>query len=194
MISAQYPGLCHSVVSHDGQAAELLVKHLISLGHRRFGWLGGNSKLQRGKERLRAFVETLENQGIELDRRFILEEEGGGRMIGRNAAERLLKKVPRAELPTALLTYNSHVARGALNYFLQKGFEVPRDISIASCDRSGVLTEEFPSITGASADPEKMGRVAAEILMKEESSQQENFATIIIPAEIVVGESTGVAP
>jgi DNA-binding LacI/PurR family transcriptional regulator len=32
-VSASYPGFCHSVLSNEVQAVELLVEHLLSLGH-----------------------------------------------------------------------------------------------------------------------------------------------------------------
>lgn len=193
LVSAQYPGLCHSVISHEIQAGQLLAKHLIELGHRRFAWLGGNQSLQRGKDRFQAFQQALQASGVELDPRFIFRGEGADRMDGRLAVESLLKSAGKSQIPTAWVAYNSLMARGALHCLFQKGYEIPGQISLAAFDRSRVLTEETPSITGASADPERMGRAAVEILLKE-SKDEEVFATLVIPAELQVGDSTGVAP
>ena len=58
-VSARYPGLCHSVIGNEPQALDLLVEHLAGLGHRRIGWLGGNSGLERHASRLGAFKAAL---------------------------------------------------------------------------------------------------------------------------------------
>ena len=62
-VYASAPGLCHSVTPNEKQSLEQLVEHLVELGHERFAWLGGNSKLGRHQMRLTALKDCLRDRG-----------------------------------------------------------------------------------------------------------------------------------
>ena len=171
-VSAQYPGLCHSVVSNEEQSAELLVQHLLDLGHTRFAWLGGDSALQRSKSRFNALTSA-------------------ERIDGREAAEKILSATTELEAPTAWICFNGTMARGATNYLLQQGISIPSDISIAAFDRTRISEEESPTITGANTLPELIGRMAAEVLISKEGSAEASFCDTVLRSELVVRESSG---
>src|SRR3954469_23865811 len=72
-VSARYPGLCHSVLGNEPQALESLVEHFHGLGHRRFGWLGGNVGLGRHEARLQALGTALARMGLKVDSRYTIK-------------------------------------------------------------------------------------------------------------------------
>src|SRR5687767_7321600 len=104
-VSARYPGLCHSVLGNEPQALESLVEHLHALGHRHFGWLGGNVGLGRHEARLHAFESALARQQLTLDPRYMAKVKEGDRIDGADAVRTLLPLARRKDFPTVFITY-----------------------------------------------------------------------------------------
>jgi len=193
-ISCQYPGLCDSVVPNEEQSADLLVQHLMDLGHKRFAWLGGNKGTQRTIGRLKAIESALHLRGASIDPKFCIEAESGDRREGSQVAEALLQASGNEGPPTAWISFNAVMARGAISLLTSKGFKVPGDISVAAFDATRVCEEEHPTLTAASTSPERMGRVAAERLLNERPDDESSFVDIVLPSELAVRESTAAVP
>ncbi len=190
-VSASYPGLCHSVMPNERQALDQLVQHLIELGHKDFAWLGGNKSLRQSVSRKVAFVEALESRGLKFRSDFAAEADGGDRMDGRYSAEVILSRSTPKKYPTAWIALNGLIARGAINHLMQHGWNVPRQISVTAVDATRVCTEESPEITGANADPEKMGATAAELLLKTMNWDEEALSDVVLPSQLTVRQSSG---
>lgn len=193
-VSSQYPGLCDSVVSNEEQAADLLVQHLMDLGHESFAWVGGNSTSQRARSRLNAVKSALHLRNVELDPKYCIETDTGDRKEGRKVAEAILEAAGKSKPPTAWICFNGLMARGAMNYLATQNISVPEDISFAAFDHSGVCGEEHPTITGAATSPELMGQIAAELLLEKTQSDNKRFNDIILSADLCQRESTADAP
>jgi LacI family transcriptional regulator len=190
-VSACYSGLCHSVMPNDRQSLELLVQDLFEAGHRRFAWLGGNKGLKQNGIRRLAMEAALEAKGLELDPDFVLDFSSGDRLDGRRAAQTILERAGRKGTPTAWICLNALMARGALNYLTQQGWQIPGQISVAAVDCTRVCVEEHPQITGANADPEKMGEKAGELLLQSRNSEEEALSDIVLPSKLTTRETTG---
>jgi|YNPMSStandDraft_1061717.scaffolds.fasta_scaffold00887_5 LacI family transcriptional regulator len=192
-ISMSYPGLCHSVMPHEAQALELLVQHLRELGHRRFAWLGGDKGMHYNLRRRRAFEESLARAGLKVEPRFCVDVEAGDRLAGWKAAELLLERVTRVNPPTAWVCANGLIARGVVSRLLQSGWRIPQEVSVVAVDATRVCVEEHPQITGAHADPEKMGLTAAELLLRRREPGNETLMDVILPSQLTVRETSGPA-
>ncbi len=190
-VSISYPGQCHSVQSNETQSLELLVEHLVGLGHRRFGWLGGNRSLQRHEDRYRAFRAALKARDIPFDENWAILDDNADRHEGRLTAEAFLAR--RGRRPSALVCYNGLMARGAINLLLARGVEIPRELSVVAIDATRICTEEHPHITAASADPEAMGRKTAELLLGASGAPDEVYLDAALPSRLSVRE-TSAAP
>ena len=193
-VSARYPGLCHSVLGNEPQALESLVEHLHALGHRRFGWLGGNAGLGRQEARLQALESALMRVGLTLDRRYIMKQKEGDRIDGADAVRALLPHATRKDFPTAFVAYNTLMASGAVREFERAGWPVPRRVSIVSADVSPLATEHVPRITAAGSNPEKLGEAAARLVLESAPAIGEGFTDLMLPAQLLVGDTTGAAP
>ena len=189
-VSASFPGYCNSVTSNEQQTVELLVSHLVELGHRRMCWFGGNVGLGRHTQRKAAMKNALSTQGIEIPESCWIDQEDADRMDGARCVRRLLDSAGRSKLPTAIVCFNGMMARGAVNALHKEGLRVPEDISVVAIDRTRAITEENPTITGASALPEKMGETAAWLLLESSRSDIEGFTDLVLPALLFRGESS----
>jgi LacI family transcriptional regulator len=192
-VSASYPGLCHSVMPNERQATDLLVDHLVRLGHKRFAWIGGNKLFRQNLTRRHALIEALKKHGLKLPGHQAFDVVEGDRMGGRLAAESILERCRPGAVPTAWVCHNGLMARGVLNLLTQKGWVIPEQISVVAIDATRVCEEEHPQITGANADPERMGAKAAEILLQTASQGDDSLSDIILSAQLTVRESSGPA-
>jgi len=192
-VSAQYSGLCHSVLSNEEEAAEQIVGHLVDLGHRKFAWLGGNEGMQRAHSRFDAVASALRLRDLHLDQKFCRWVKHSDRQDGRMVAELMLKAAPQDHLPSAWICFNGTMARGVTNFLLQEGIRVPEEISVAAFDRTRVLQEESPVLTGANANPEEIGRVAGELLVENKQAVRGRYTDIVLGSELAAGKSTGKA-
>lgn len=193
-ISAKYPGLCHSVMPNEIQSLQLLAEHLIGLGHKQFAWLGGNRTLDVNIRRRHALVEALQQHGLKLADKYVVEVAGGDRLDGWKAAELLLPQISRQKHPTALVCLNGLMARGAINVLTSNGWRVPEDISVVAVDATQVCVDEHPTITGAHSDPEKIGLKAAELLLQALNvSPDDSFSDVVLPAKLTVRETSAKA-
>lgn len=194
-VYASAAGLCHSVTPNEKQSLEQLVEHLVSLGHERFAWLGGNRKLGRHQMRLDALRECLTSRGFELDDRFIVGVEEGDRQEGFDCAEALMERVNDDRSiapPTAWICHNGLMARGAHQFALLHGIRIPEDISLAAVDRTRVCTEIHPYLTSAGSNPELIGEEAAKLLCKSDAPGENRILVdLVIPSEFDAGETSG---
>ena len=193
-ISVSFPGLCHSVMPNERQAIDLLVAHLTGLGHRQFAWLGGDTGLDYNLRRHSGLVDALAAKGLKLTRKFSVDVETGDRLAGWLAAEILISQMSRKNFPTACVCGNGSMARGVVNCLMQKGWRVPEQISVVATDATRICVEEHPQITGAHADPEKIGLTAGELLLRSAHARHGMLSDVILPAELTVRETSGKPP
>ncbi len=193
-VSARHPGLCHSVIGNENQSLELLIAHLRTLGHERIGWLGGNVALNRHQMRYDAYRACLQQHDLPFDERYCVRLVQGDRAEGGEAILSLLPLAKRRDFPTAFVCYNTLMAAGAVKALDREGWAVPDRCSIAAADNSRLAAAESPRITVAGSDAEKLGSVAARLILDTTGGDDESFNDLILPSQLVPGESTGSAP
>jgi LacI family transcriptional regulator, galactose operon repressor len=192
-VSASYPGLCHSVMPNEKQALNLLVEHLTELGHRQFAWIGGDKGMNYNLRRHAGLMEALNQHSLKLADKFTVDVDSGDRLGGWEAAEVMLSQISRKSFPTAWICANGLMARGVINCLAQSAWRVPEDISVVATDATRVCEEEHPQITGAHADPEKIGVTAAELLLRRVESDDESLMDVVLPSHLTVRETSAKA-
>jgi DNA-binding LacI/PurR family transcriptional regulator len=108
----------------------LAVEHLIKLGHKRIGMIGGSSESSVGFERLEGGKKALTTYGLEVTGDLFLEGDflkGSGYHGGK-------KFLKMDEPPTAIFASNDVMAMGAMDAIRHKGLRVPDDISVIGFD------------------------------------------------------------
>jgi len=80
-----------------------------------------------------------------LDDKFVVSVEQGDRQEGFDCASELMNRVgdDHSQAPTAWISYNGLMARGAHQFALLRGIRIPEEISLAAVDRTRVCTERI---------------------------------------------------
>lgn len=190
-IASRHQGACHSVVGNEPASLQAIVKHLVSLGHRRIGWLGGNVGLGRHEIRHTAFKTELEAAGLKYSPRYESLQVEGDRIDGTEAMSTLLPEMKRADFPTAFVTYNIKMAIGAILALRKAHKSVPKDISIAAADFSEAAALFSPQITSAGCHPEALGRTAAQLAVDHAKSDSGTYQDLVLASQLHIGKSSG---
>jgi DNA-binding LacI/PurR family transcriptional regulator len=132
-IGVDRPGL-HSTRIDDEQGARTAVRHLLEMGHRRIGLIGGDTadpmRFTPPHHRRLGYLDALRDAGIEYDPK--LEEVGYFTVAGgESATETLLSRPYR---PTALFAESDEMAYGAIRAIRHAGLRVPEDIAVIGFD------------------------------------------------------------
>ncbi|MBI5381862.1 MAG: LacI family DNA-binding transcriptional regulator [Opitutae bacterium] len=193
-VSARYTGLCHSVFGNEATALEQLVRHLHAQGHRRFGWLGGNSGLGRHEMRFNACTAALRGLGLQLDPRAMVSLREADRSEGAEAARQLLPLLCQPDAPTALICFNCLMAEGAVRALRHDAYRIPQDLSIVGADKPRAPSDDDAlAVTGAGCDPVQLGEAAGRLLLASTGAADEAFTELLLPSELVLGETSGPA-
>lgn len=181
-------GVTNIVLDHR-HAAELALRHLVDLGHRKIAILRGQAESADSRDRWEAVQTVAQEIGLELDPELVIQIDsidsspGVGYPYGKQLIE---KKKPF----TALFAYNDISAMGAIRAFQEAGFRVPQDISVIGFDDIPAAAFHYPSLTTVRQPLHKMGETAVEILISRIEENKEWPGEISVQPELVVREST----
>lgn len=163
----------HAVMIDDKAAARDMARYLIALGHRRIGFITGNTNQTASALRRAGYEEALKEAGIAVERELILQGDFSYRS-GLEAAEALLALDSR---PTAIFASNDDMAAAAVAAAHRRRLDVPADIAICGFDDTAMATTIWPELTTIRQPVAEMARLATEILIEHVRSRpNEEFA------------------
>jgi LacI family transcriptional regulator len=140
---------CYQVYIDHAEAMRMTVRHLATLGHRRIAFLHGYSFVYQTQDKLSAFRQILEEQGLPLIAEYVVDAGEFSQQGGLTGMKRLLSL---AEPPTAVIAANDLMAAGALQAILRLGYSVPDDFSIVGFDDSLITDLTEPHISSVHYD------------------------------------------
>ncbi|MGA2592696.1 MAG: LacI family DNA-binding transcriptional regulator [Bryobacteraceae bacterium] len=143
------------------------VKHLLSLGHRRIGFISGPLGLKSARIRRIAFLRSLGHHGLDRDARLV---EAGDHTVdgGLNAMARMLDSKCA---PTAVLASNDLTAIGMMRAVRRSGLVVPQDISIVGFDDIRLAEFTEPPLTTVRLSRRELAERAFHALLADLDSQ-----------------------
>ncbi len=168
----------------------LLVEHVLEHGHTRVAYVGGQSNVTSGSERLAAFEETMRRAGMEASMRVRLSDSWSPASAEAAVAELL----DDAEPPTAIVAGGDTFALGAIKAIRSRGLRIPEDVALVSFqnpDRVGGVIE--PALTTLAAQERELGQHAASLLLHllSVSDHHASATEVRLPARLIVRRSCG---
>ncbi len=180
----------NSVVPDDAYGAALAVNHLLRLGHTRIGFISGPASWHSARGRYEGYVATLARRSIALDPALV--EYGDWETDSGYAAARALLRTDAP--PTAIFAANDLMALGALYAAQDAGLRVPQDVAVVGYDNRDFARIVRPRMTTVSMPVYEMGRIAAELLVRQISNGKEQADEIKVRGELLIRETCGADP
>ncbi|MFE4414197.1 LacI family DNA-binding transcriptional regulator [Streptomyces sp. NPDC056821] len=171
----------------DEGGAYAVAQHLLALGHRRIGVVGGPTEnrlamASRLRGVRRAFVDARREFSDDLVEYGDFTDGSGFAAAGR--------LMTRGKPPTAIFAFNDGMAFGVMRWLRQHGRGVPTDVSVVGFDDTAAAELVDPPLTSVSLHSVELGRRAARILLDlldgRPPAQREN----VMPSTLKVRAST----
>ena len=176
----------YSVSTDNTAGARRAVEHLVQLGHRRIAYIANRRSRRSNSDRLQSYQQVLAANGIPVDEDLIIE--GDGTLRGGNAAAQIL--LSQSQPPTAVFCFNDMTAIGVLSGLQQAEIRVPEEMSVVGFDDVECAAHCYPRLTTVRQPTNLMGQRLIHMLL-ELIQGQEDVGSEILPAELVIRESTG---
>ena len=138
-------------------AGATVAAHLAALGHRKIGYAGGPEHSIDSKHRLRGLRDELGRRGIQIEWKNIFTCGSYTSEAGGEFAHRFFESTPDL---TALVLANDALAFGFMRVALQRGIQLPAELSIVGFDGLPHGALFCPALTSVSQPMRDMGRVA----------------------------------
>jgi LacI family transcriptional regulator len=151
-----------SIGIDDYLAARQLTAHLLSLGHRRIGFILGKPGHGATEERYRGFADEMQAQNMPIDASLV-QTGNFVFMDGVACAERLLSVTSP---PTAIFASNDDMAAAVISVAHKMGLELPTQLSVVGFDDAPVATMIWPLLTTVRQPVTSMARLAAGLIIE----------------------------
>lgn len=195
---------CIYMSSDNVRGARTAVEHLLSLGHEKIAFLGGDfaDRLRQRKNvdhqlkgsvsqsRFEGYTQALLARGLKVDPSLI----GHGEFTQKGAQKAVLKILEEHSDLTAIFAVSDLMAIGAIEAVRSVGKEIPEDIAVVGFDDIEAASFVRPLLTTIRQDGSLMGRRAVQEILRLINDSEGAPAKIVFPVELVVRESCGALP
>lgn len=184
-------GRSRRVYIDDFAAAYEMTEHLLSLGHRRIGFIRGSESVFESEERGRGFVEAHRRAGVDLDKSLITQ----GNFTYDSGLEAASQLLSRRDRPTAIFASNDEMALACISIANKLGLTVPNDLSVGGFDASPLSVCVTPSLTSVEQPLTIIAEHAVDALAgllndADNDASQSDRTPVIVAHKLIFGGST----
>jgi LacI family transcriptional regulator len=178
-----------SIGIDDYAASRQVTAHLVSLGHRRIGFILGRPEHGATEQRYLGFVDEMRAHQIPVDSDLVQTgnfEFGDGLIC----AERMLRA---AAPPTAIFASNDDMAAAVVSMARKFGLDLPGRLSVAGFDDAPIACMIWPELTTVRQPVAAMARIAADLIIRLEPRRNgwpERIPRHLLNHELVIRNST----
>ncbi len=178
---------CPLVLIDNIQGGMIATQHLIELGHKNIGFIGGDVNHPSISERLNGYRLALEKANIKFKSNLVvIDAEYPDRQFGYKSAQKLLAQNKNI---TAIFACNDAMAIGAIHFLKESNYKIPEDISIIGFDdvEADILLE--PPLTTVQVPKIELGAEALRTMI-DFIKNKSNSKKILVPVKLVIRNST----
>jgi LacI family transcriptional regulator len=181
--------MCHSVRIDSMKAMDILMNHLLELGHTRIALIGGRQDVLATFEKYQKYKLILKEHNIDYDESLVSNDGGYDFETGYTKMNEMLdKKV----VPTAVIAINDFSAIGVMKSIAEHGYKIPEDISVVSYDNTYMAQMVTPKLTSIDYNYDEFGRNLIDTAVKLVEGNKNDMLIMVTPT-LVVRESSGKA-
>ena len=175
-----------SVMGNDTEGTFMAIEHAIKVGYRKLGFIGGNTAISIGKNRLQGFQDALQEYGVPLKKEWIIPG-GFGKDDGYNGFKKLFTNGP---IPEFIFAATYPVALGIYEAAKELGVQIPNDIDIMCYGDSDVSRFLSPALSCVRQPTHDLGERAVQVMLEaiaEPDITREHH--VVLPTQLVIRET-----
>lgn len=189
LISRQVKGMPDKCISLDNEMGGFIAtQSLIEMGHKNIAYIAGPQYKADASARLTGHKRALSENDIPIKENLIFEAEF--KEIG--GIEGLRHFLQEREEFTALVCANDEMASGAMTYAREHNLQMPRDLSVFGFDNVVFAPHLYPKLTTVENPVNKMGSMAAKLVLKDVYQQDEHDIQQLFKPSIIMRDSVAV--
>ncbi|WP_428772572.1 LacI family DNA-binding transcriptional regulator [Vibrio sp.] len=173
------------VGTNNFMGVQLATEHLIKLGHRHIGFVGGLKQSRTRSYRLGGYLSKLIEHGIPFNDHYI-RTCGANRSDAAKQTKELLEQHPEI---TAIIGYQDIVAFGVMRAVREQGKQVGKDISVIGFDDVPEAADTNPPLTTVSVSAREIGRTAGSLILERMQQNKQPVRSVVLPPQLVLRES-----
>ncbi len=176
----------HRVVIDEAKGMNLLMDHLIGLGHEKIALVGGEMRVASTFYKYQMYEDSLKAHGIPVRGEYVVN----GRYDPESGYEATNRILDLPDRPTAIIAINDFAASGAIKSIREHNLRIPEDISVVSFDNTYITEVTRPRLTGVDYDYNEYGEKLIETAIAVSKGEEIEDVQMINPI-LVMKESTG---
>jgi LacI family transcriptional regulator len=161
-------------------------EHLLSLGHRRIAYIGGQATAAPNQARLHGYRAALESAGVTVPDGYVRL----GRFLYQDGVGETAALLDLAQVPTAVFAGNDETAAGVIEAARVRGLRIPEDLSVVGFDDTQVAWLSSPPLTTVRQPLREMGAVALRTAMRLAANEKLESHHVELATQLVVRHST----
>jgi LacI family transcriptional regulator len=161
-------------------------EHLLSLGHRRIGFIEGPPRLLCSRARLDGHRAALESAGVPVVGELIRQ----GDFYHQSGFAGAVSLLALDAAPTAIFASSDQMAFGVYEAVRKAGLRVPEDVSVVGFDDLPEVRWSSPPLTTVRQPLCEMGRLAARTVLRLAQGESVDTLGIELATDLVVRDST----
>ena len=183
-------GATPAIFGDDHAGIQLVIEHLVGLGHRSIGHVAGPEDISTGRHRRLAFQNSMDAAGVPVSDDLIEQASWFQVEPGCKSAKILLERRPDI---TALVAANDLIAMGCYQAIRESGRTVGVDVSVTGYNDIGFLELLEPAMTSVRVPYRRMGAEAASMLLDivEDGEELSRQKSVRLAPHLSIRESTG---
>jgi LacI family transcriptional regulator len=165
-------------------------QHLLGLGHRRIGYVGGAVTSVCNQARLGGYRAAMEGAAAPIPEGYVRF----GRFLHADGLEQGAALLDLPHPPTAVFAGSDETAVGVVEAARARGLRVPEDLSVVGFDDTQIARLSSPALTTVRQPLQEMGKVALRTAMRLATDGEVDSHHVELATELVVRRSTAPAP
>jgi LacI family transcriptional regulator len=174
------------VATDDFLGAQVLMDHLIGLGHSRIAFFKGPRNHRMSSDRYRGYRAALEKHRLAFNPDLVKDSEFN--FDGGYTATRLVMQEKNP--PSAIFAGSDEAALGAIYALQELGRRIPEDISIAGYDDMAITKQVWPGLTTMHTPYLELVEQAMQLLIDLLNGKNPETNQVMLPPWLVVRDST----
>lgn len=179
---------CYKVQIDAEKSAQLLMEHLIELGHKDFVFIGGRDNVLSTHIKYKTYQKVLEQHHIPFSQEQIIEGS-----YDYDTGYEGMNRILANHVPTAVVAINDFLAAGVIRSILENGWRIPEDISVVSYDNVYISDLLIPKLTSIDYNYHVFGKALVDTAVAAIENRSTQALQKVVPA-LVIRESSGPAP
>ncbi len=154
---------------------------LIKKGHTKIAFVKGPQSNRNAEDRYKGFVKAIKNNGLDIDNNYLFN----GRFDSDSGIAAMQHFLKLKMFPSAILCANDFMAFGVMSEAAKNKIHIPDDLSVAGFDGVHIVNFTNPPLSTMRQPILKMGKKAAEILLRMIKNEKYSFENSIFSVEYI---------